>query len=161
MIGFGGGDEGDGNDEVDCPECAKKGPKPAITRHLQSDHGWSLSKIENEFNNGPFTEVSGPSAPASSFDGNPPYATEDTKVEDRPHESPQYTEVETETDLCDCDPEHKETQTVQRNQGGKLGPVGGQRGNGVTVIICTKCGERFYEEDGGFGPDILPGPGPL
>lgn len=56
-------------------------------------------------------------------------------------------EVEDENDLCDCDPKYKESQTVQRSTGASFGGFGGQLGDGTTVIVCTKCGERFYEEE--------------
>jgi len=61
----------------------------------------------------------------------------------------EFKEVEDENDLCDCDPEYKESQTVQRSTGASFGGFGGQLGDGTTVIVCTKCGERFYEGEAG------------
>ena len=61
--------------------------------------------------------------------------------------------------LCDCDPKYKESQTIQRSTGANFGGFGGQVGDGTTVIICTNCGGRFYEEEyegstDGFGSII-------
>lgn len=77
-------------------------------------------------------------------------------------ESQKKSEMEQKGELCDCDPEYKDTQTVQKSKGGNIGPIGGNHGDGTTVIVCRNCGERFYEdEDDGLGPDLLPGPGPF
>ena len=62
-------------------------------------------------------------------------------------------EVDDESALCDCDPEHKESQTVQQSTGLSVGGFGGQMGDGTTVIVCTKCGGRFYENE---EPDTEP-----
>lgn len=61
----------------------------------------------------------------------------------------EYEKVEDDTELCDCDPEHKESQPIQRSRGVSLGTLGGEVGEGTTVIVCTKCGGRFYEEESG------------
>jgi hypothetical protein len=64
-------------------------------------------------------------------------------LEDPPSD---FKEVEDDDELCDCDPKHKESQTVQRSAGASFGGVGGKVGDGTTVIVCTKCGGRFYED---------------
>ncbi|MDS0220143.1 hypothetical protein NDI54_02135 [Haloarcula sp. S1AR25-5A] len=167
MTGFGERnpeDTGDGfGDRTECPVCAEEGSEHAIRSHLLNAHGWSQQQVDEEFTDPELTKVSGPSEPVSDRDTTPAYGTPagDDGPVDEPIDKSQYTEVESEHDLCDCDPKHKETQTVQQKKGGKLGPIGGQHGDGTTVIICTKCGGRFYEDDGGFGSDILPGPGPF
>lgn len=167
MPGFGERDPentGDGfGDWVECPLCGKEGREHAVRSHLLNAHGWSQDKVDEEFGEHPFTVVSGPSIPVSDHDTTPAYGTpagDDGNI-DVDVDKSEYTEVESESDLCDCDPKYKESQAVQQRKGGKLGPIGGQHGDGTTVIICTKCGKRFYEDDDGFGPDILPGPGPL
>ena len=38
---------------------------------------------------------------------------------------------------------------VLRAHGVNLGGFGGQVEDGTTVIVCTKCGGRFYEEERG------------
>jgi hypothetical protein len=157
-------DTGDGfGDWVECPVCEEKAREHAVRSHLLNAHGWSQEQVDEEFGDHPFTKVSGPSVPVSDRDTTPAYGSSvgDDGPVDTPLDKSQATKIENESDLCDCDPKHKETQTVQQKRGGKLGPIGGQHGDGTTVIICTKCGGRFYEDDGGFGPDILPGPGPL
>ncbi|MFQ3285227.1 MAG: hypothetical protein ACI9TI_002597 [Natronomonas sp.] len=74
-------------------------------------------------------------------------------------EPSEYEEVEDENDLCDCDPQYKESQTVQQSAGANLGGFGGQVSDGTTVIVCTKCGDRFYEDKeetrGGNGFDPM------
>ncbi|WP_348609984.1 hypothetical protein [Halobaculum rarum] len=59
----------------------------------------------------------------------------------------EYELIEDDSELCDCDPEYKESQVVQKSAGASLGGIGGQMGDGTTVIICTNCGGRFYEEE--------------
>ncbi len=58
----------------------------------------------------------------------------------------EFEEIEDDDELCDCDPEYKESQAVQQSAGASLGGFGGQLEDGTTVIVCTNCGGRFYEE---------------
>ena len=87
------------------------------------------------------------------FDNDGPW--ENNTIDD-PIAEPEFEEVEDENDLCDCDPEYKESQTVQKSAGASFGGFGGQMGDGTTVIVCTNCGGRFYEEESenqsGFDP---------
>lgn len=55
--------------------------------------------------------------------------------------------VEDESELCDCDPKYKETQTIQKSSGVSFGGFGGQVGDGETVIVCKNCGKMFEVED--------------
>ncbi|WP_338727195.1 hypothetical protein [Haladaptatus sp. DJG-WS-42] len=80
------------------------------------------------------------------FDNDGPW--ENNTIEDPLETAPsEFEEVQDDNDLCDCDPEYKESQTVQRSTGATFGGFGGQMGDGTTVIVCTKCGGRFYEKD--------------
>lgn len=82
------------------------------------------------------------------FDNDGPW--EDTTI-DEPElfqsDPSEFKKIEEENDLCDCDPDHKESQTVQRSAGASLGGFGAQMEDGTTVIVCTKCGGRFYEDE--------------
>lgn len=68
-----------------------------------------------------------------------------------PEEEVDRQEAEDESDVCDCDPSHKETQVIQESTGAKIGPIGGNRGDGTPVIICKNCGHQFEvkEKTGG------------
>lgn len=66
----------------------------------------------------------------------------------------EYEEMDDENDVCDCDPKYKDSHPIQQSTGVNLGGFGGQVGDGTTVIVCRKCGGRFYEdqqEDSGSG----------
>lgn len=58
-----------------------------------------------------------------------------------------FEEVQDENELCDCDPDYKEAVPIQRSAGASFGGFGGEIGDGTTVIVCKKCGGRFYEEE--------------
>ncbi|WP_232702653.1 hypothetical protein [Halobacterium wangiae] len=56
-------------------------------------------------------------------------------------------DVDEEGVLCDCDPEYRHPETVLKERGASLGGLGGQFAEETTVIICTNCGTRFYENE--------------
>ncbi|AHG05361.1 hypothetical protein HALDL1_13565 [Halobacterium sp. DL1] len=49
--------------------------------------------------------------------------------------------------LCDCGPQYKHTETVLKERGASLGALGGNYAGETTVIICTDCGTRYYEDE--------------
>ena len=69
-------------------------------------------------------------------------------------------DVDDDGNLCGCDPEYKHPETVLKERGASIGAgigsIGGQYAEETTVIICTDCGNRFYEDEshsnsGGLG----------
>jgi hypothetical protein len=92
------------------------------------------------------------------FDNDGPWENDTIEGTDPFSEDPsEYEEVEEESDLCDCDPKHKESQTVQQSAGVNFGGFGGKVGDGTIVIVCTKCGGKFRGDEerasGGSGFD--------
>lgn len=143
---------------IPCPECLEQAPEHEVRQHLQDVHEWTEEEVKDHFDQEPVTEVPGPSAPVSERDTTPSYGAEGQDDE--------FQEAEEESDLCDCDTKHKETQVIQKSTGANIAGLGGKRGTGTPVIICKKCGEQFEVKDGseGFGPGIIwdgDGPGPF
>lgn len=66
----------------------------------------------------------------------------------------EFEEVDDKNDLCDCDPKYKDVVPIQRTTGASFGGFGGEIGEGTTVIVCKKCGGRFYENGNDEGHDL-------
>lgn len=90
--------------------------------------GWPPERVDEEVGGSRLTEVSGPSAPVSRRDTTPSYGEPvgDINPVVALEDGTSYTKVENEGDLCGCDPEHKETQTVQRSKGASSVQSGGR-----------------------------------
>jgi hypothetical protein len=150
---------------VACPECEEEGREHTVRSHLLNDHDWSQNKVDEHFGEHPFEIVDGASPPpVPERERTPSYAT--SSEERSSSKEGEVEEAEDESDLCDCDPKHKETQVIQKSKSGRLGPLGGGSGDGTPVIICKNCGGKFEakEDDGGFGPGLVwdgDGPGPF
>lgn len=150
---------------VDCPECGEEDREHAVRSHLVNAHGWSQEEVDEHFGEHPFEVVEGASAPpVPEHERTPSYAP--SSEDERLSEDEQVKEAEDESDLCDCDPKHKETQVIQKSKSGRIGPFGGGSGDGTPVIICKNCGQKFEvnEDKEGFGPGFVwdgDGPGPL
>lgn len=145
-----------------CPECLESGTDEEIHVHLMRDHGWTEQRVKAWFGDSKVTKVSGPGAPPISDDQTTP--DYDNSVEDNDH--PEIEKAKDESDLCDCDPKYKESQVIPKSSGLNLGPVGGNSGDGVPVIICSNCGRHFETkgDDDSFGPGFFSedrGPGPF
>jgi hypothetical protein len=68
----------------------------------------------------------------------------------------EFEEVDDEDDICDCDPKYKDSHPIQQSAGVNFGGIGGQKGDGTTVIVCRNCGGRFYEnKEDDTGMDMM------
>ncbi|QKY20128.1 hypothetical protein B4589_006945 [Halolamina sp. CBA1230] len=135
-----------------CPECLEQGTEKEVRHHLIKVHGWTEQEAENHFEEQSLTKVSGVSPPVSERDTSPSYA-----IDEGTEEEPELQQAENESELCDCDPDYKETAVIQKSTGASFGGFGGNRGNGTPVIICKSCGQQFEatESSEGFGPGYI------